>query len=66
MSDNAKLPAYPTNREDHDGLTKREYLTGLAMQGHAANTSKRWTISELAKAAVETADALLSALEHSK
>lgn len=67
--------AYPAiNDQDtyaQFGLTKREYFSGLAMQGLLANTiyhnpnerAKMITVSALVETAVNYADALLEELE---
>lgn len=48
-----------------EGVTKREYFAGLAMQGFCACISPESSLSaeDLAKAAVIRADALLKALQ---
>lgn len=48
------------------GLSKRELFAALAMMGHAAHHQKKWTISQLIEASVETADALIAALKEKK
>ena len=45
------------------GLTKREHFAGLAMQGVMANEEEYPKWSDLARASVAAADALLKALE---
>ena len=45
------------------GLTKREHFAGLAMQGLMANEEDYSCWSDLARASVSAADALLKALE---
>jgi hypothetical protein len=46
------------------GLTKREYFAGLAIQGLLANQEIRYDhAAQLVKDAINTADALLEALE---
>ena len=49
-----------------DGLTKREYFAGLAMQGLCANYLREnitgWDVNTYAKESVELADALLKEL----
>jgi hypothetical protein len=47
------------------GLTKREHFAGLAMQGCRARGSDYLRWSDLAKDAVEIADALLAELDKS-
>ena len=46
-----------------EGLTKREHFAGLAMQGVMANEEEYPKWSDLARASVAAADALLKALE---
>lgn len=64
---NADMPANPTYSSDvlmQEGLTKREYFAGLAMQGMMA--SKFWgefSANGMASIALEQADALLKELE---
>lgn len=57
---------FPDNNQLHDGLTKREYFAGLAMQGMlAAMNGFDATPSFnkfLAESAVKQADALIKAL----
>jgi hypothetical protein len=50
------------------GLTKREVFAGQAMQGLLAifRTAETYPKADLAKVAVECADALLAELEHTK
>ena len=72
---NADMPAmphdivfgkgYPLNYEP-TGLTKREHFAGLAMQGVMANEEEYPKWSDLARASVAAADALLKALEQDK
>tara|TARA_R100000951_G_scaffold109264_1_gene106156 strand:+ start:238 stop:483 length:246 start_codon:yes stop_codon:yes gene_type:complete len=48
-----------------DGLTKREYFAGLAMQGLCANPSEDFAVcdfNDIAGLAIRYADALLDAL----
>jgi len=49
-----------------EGLTKREHFAGLAMQGVMANEEEYPKWSDLARASVAAADALLKALEQDK
>lgn len=65
--DNGNLLAFPINERIpfHAGLTKREYFTGLAMQGMLANPETYGDREIMMQVAVENADALLIAL-HSK
>lgn len=44
------------------GLTKREYFAALAMQGAIASNYKQQTTKEIAKRAVELANALIEEL----
>ena len=46
-----------------DGLTKREYFAGLAMQGLASDSANDMGYRTIANIAVDMADALLEALE---
>lgn len=66
---NAEQPAFPKVTPDGDqlqnGLTKREYFAGLAMQGLLASYAGIHTIPNpeiLAKKSVQFADALLTEL----
>lgn len=63
---NSELPAFPIlyDGKAFDGLTKREYLAGLAMQSLA--TDVRGNPEHVAKQAVEHADALLKQLQTTK
>lgn len=45
------------------GLTKRELISAMVLQGFAADSSAGGTKAELAICAVEWADSLLAALE---
>jgi len=50
-----------------EGLTKREYFAGLAMQGMMANQNLTSTENDtIAKWSVDMADALLAELEKTK
>jgi hypothetical protein len=61
---NAEKPASPFTGMGYEGLTKREYFAGLAMQGWcAADRARVWSFSEMASLSVAQADALLAALE---
>jgi len=79
---NADMPAFPdTNSLNYEGLTKREYFAGLAMQGllagghdkayFAARTEEQmsnldWNTEEaVSLAAISFANGLLSYLEES-
>lgn len=68
-TDNAKLEAFPVvidaERGDYSpGLTKRELLAAMAMQGMSGNNSVFEGVGAafVAEAAVEMADALLAEL----
>ena len=61
MSENGKQQAYPST--DHYGLTKREVMAAMAMQGLVACPSNEPKISQYATEAVKFADALLAELE---
>ncbi len=77
MDTNGKKPAYPRAKqilgsgEDYHeipaetGLTKRELIAAMAMQGIVANsaTDTVYEPTEVAKAAVEYADSLLTELQ---
>ena len=58
----------PILTEDiREGLTKREYFAGLAMQGLCTQPSSEFsTPEELAKYAVKAADALIKELERGR
>jgi hypothetical protein len=73
---NANIQAFPREgfvdlrgewNHEHDGLTKREYFAGLAMQGLLANpyyaAEAHMTSGTVESAALFHADALLAALE---
>jgi hypothetical protein len=71
--ENGKKPAfynpnsYSMQGDDGIGLTKREYFSGLAMQGMMANQNLTSTENDtIAKWSVEIADALLAELEKTK
>ena len=49
-----------------EGLTKREYFAGLAMQALMADSEWDIPVSRVGNIAVQAADALLKALEESK
>ena len=68
--DNGDWPASPNGWNEVEGLTKREYFAGLAMQAIRAAFGQDthgagWELSEeaIAQNAVKQADALLEALE---
>jgi hypothetical protein len=46
------------------GLTKREYFAAMPMQGYSSKNM--WGSADIAKYAVETADALINALNQNK
>lgn len=65
---NSDLPAMPVpglqDDSDFNGLTKREYFAGLAMQGLLTNPAQLETdVANQSALAVEHADALLTELE---
>lgn len=68
MNDNGNQPAFATCDIDYiqNGLTKREYFAGLALQGLVYNRCETWSYSdtELVKKAVSLSDELLKALEN--
>ena len=73
MSENGDSPAYPFVCENHSqtqtadcGLTKREVIAAMAMQGLVAHPSNEPRISQYATEAVKFADALLAELERTK
>lgn len=68
--ENSQRPAHPTNGRMHGemtGLTKRELIAAMAMQGMLAGTEDENTFpgnqSWYAKHAIEFADELLKQLE---
>lgn len=72
---NADLPAMPIGEQIDgvnlnpicNGLTKREYFAGLAMQGMLANEGYNASMPDvLIEEAISHADALLKALEENK
>lgn len=74
MNTNANDTAFPLIEEDENkvqrsvsqGLTKREYFAGLAMQGLCAGLTGNEKVATLAPLAVSIADALISELNKSK
>lgn len=59
---NAAQPAFPHSRDViRDGLTKREYFAGLAMQGYIAR-GNAYDAPVVAQRCAELADALLAEL----
>ena len=68
MMNNKDMSIYPVYEDTdtlHQGLTKREYFAGLAMQKIQANTNRVDRPDRIAEHAVAMADALLKALEES-
>ncbi len=69
MTANANRTAFPQNAttesfRDRLGLTKREYFAALALQGYiAAGSMGMPEPPRIVELAVQTADALLAALE---
>lgn len=65
--DKPAMPVLEVGQQMHSGLTKREYLAGLAMQGLLANLAsirrEGFRDSEIEVFAVMRADALLKELE---
>ena len=67
---NSVLPAMPINKQLENtmcnGVTKREYFAGLAMQGilsgFLSEEDHRWSIEDVAREAVDNADELLKQL----
>lgn len=68
---NSNQPAFPVNASIpmHEGLTKREYFAGLALQGLIASCAHPMAVGsnlesypKLPREAVEMADALLKEL----
>ena len=64
MTNNGTKTAFPAGMEGTDGLTKREYLAAMALQGLlASNAVNIWGESDkIAERAVHMADELLTAL----
>ncbi len=67
---NSDQPSYPildpNSSYYREGLTKREYFAGLAMQGVLASRQPykaRMTVNQVASEAIGIADALLKQLE---
>ncbi|MGN6223671.1 hypothetical protein [Pseudoxanthomonas sp.] len=60
------IPADGVFDSDSAGLTKRELFAAMAMQGIWANSDevlvKEWSTTDIARNAVEAADALLAEL----
>jgi len=70
--DNSEKPAFPRpdssdkdglRHSSQEGLTKREYFAGLAMQTYLHDRSGHWTADKIAKEAIRQADELLKQLE---
>lgn len=65
--ENGNKPAFASTDGQtfaNEGLTKREYFAGLAMQGIASNPNlKNYTLQEKARSAVAWADEILKQLE---
>jgi hypothetical protein len=61
---NGESNAFPlvVGMKPYNGLTKREYLAGLAMQGLMASPGNDFTFEQWATRAVMMADALLAEL----
>ena len=59
-----KQPAFPNTTKQ--GLTKREYFAGLALQGIMANTALTDSIEKRVEWAIKASDELLKQLEESK
>ena len=59
---NGNSPVFPDGIYS-DGLTKREWLAGMALQGLLACPTVNEPPHAIAKAALDNADALLAALE---
>lgn len=62
---NATFPAYPLKIDNisYNGLSKRELLAAMAMQGLLGDREIHGTTKDFAVAAIEYADALLKELE---
>jgi len=62
---NSDKPAMPVQFADWNGLTKREYFAGLAMQGLMSGIQEdtEWNFEEYSSTAVGMADALLKELD---
>lgn len=66
-SDYGRMAAFPRPSDNvADGLTKREYFAGLALQGLLMNVNRHAEPDIYAAMAVVQADALLAALEASE
>jgi len=70
MSENSNLPAFPVELTNDDnihveGLSKREWFAGMAMQGLMANEQNApvTDYEYAAKACIKMADALLAELD---
>lgn len=65
----ANEPAFPIKINNHDlyfGLTKRELIAAMAMQKMVDPTNRKEWANQVAKIAVDYADALLAELEKEK
>lgn len=73
MSDKTGGPAFPTESEAqtgrstwrHEGMTLRDYFAAKAMQGILSNPDVAYDPKDLAKVAVEYAEAMLAEREKS-
>jgi len=64
MSKNANEPAYPGYTNESTGLTKRELIAAMAMQGlMASDINDQYSENVIAITSVKCADALLEQLE---
>lgn len=72
-TENKYLPAFPASQSEHNaseiGLTKREYIAAMAMQGIVSEYNDQYRVNDghlyypsIAKDAVGMADALLQEL----
>ena len=75
MIDNKHLPAYPVTIPDgqpfkglaaHDGLSKLELVAAMCLQGLLSNPVCKDSTTDLEKAAVLWADALLTHLSNTE
>lgn len=66
MQNSSDIPAFPQNAiqyPDSKGLSKRELIAAMALQGMLADHTRDGTFDEMAIRAIGFADALLAALE---